>query len=359
MKIKNKTTGQWEQFYLANYAAMPEYDTTVTETSENAPTSAAVKNYVDNRTVPYVDSGYYQTPTSWTIVTEAPSSYVSGRLYLVCPDWMMKTINVSCTGAMDSSISFESLTCVMQNPSDHTQQQSFNILLPTQWDSSEKKVPQYGCDMGLIPYFTKESGSTQAVAIYATVEGRDSRTYLEDYAQINVANVENGVTYYFEAEGTYPPVRHLSGDLSYSLSINVDGGGGTACLTGDTAIKTITGDKPIKDIRIGDAVLDAENKPVLVTKIYSHETKTLYRTVFKNKDNFLATASHKIRTNHGIVRCFGLVKDLEVMRSDGSTFTVLAHETVNLLEPVKVYEIMTETGTYQLTNGVINESEEI
>ena len=359
MKIKNKTTGQWEQFYMAGYAAMPEYDTTVSGTSKNAPTSAAVKNYVDNRTIPYIDSGYYQTPTSWTIVTEAPSLYISGRLYLVCPDWMMKTINVNCTGAVDSSISFESLTCVMQNPSDHTQQQSFNILLPTQWDSSEKKVPQYGCDMGLIPYFTKESGSTQAITIYATVEGRDSRTYLKDYAQINVSNVENGVTYYFEAKGSYPSVRHLSGDLSYSLSINVDGGGGVACLTGDTAIKTITGDKPIKDIRIGDAVLDAENRPVLVTKVYSHETKTLYRTVFKNKDNFLATASHKIRTNHGVVCCFGLVKDLEVLRSDGSTFTVLAHETVNLLEPVKVYEIMTETGTYQLTNGVINESEEI
>lgn len=50
MKIKNKTTGQWEQFYMAGYAAMPDYDTTVTETSENAPTSAAVKNYVDTRT---------------------------------------------------------------------------------------------------------------------------------------------------------------------------------------------------------------------------------------------------------------------------------------------------------------------
>lgn len=359
MKIKNKTTGQWEQFYMAGYAAMPDYDTTVTETSENAPTSAAVKNYVDNRTVPYVDSGYYQTPTSWTIVTEAPSSYVSGRLYLVCPDWMMKTLYVNCTGTVDSSISFESLTCVMQNPSDHAQQQSFNILLPTQWDNSEKKVPQYGCDMGLIPYFTKESGSTQAITLYATIEGRDSRTYLEDYAQINISNVENGVTYYFEAEGTYPPVRYLSGDLSYTLSINVDGGGGVACLTGDTAIKTITGDKPIKDIRIGDAVFDAENRPVLVTKTYSHEVKTLYRTVFTNKDNFLATASHKIKTTHGTVTCFGLVKDLEVLRSDGSTFTVLAHETVNLKDFVKVYEIMTETGTYQLTNGVINESEDI
>ena len=123
--------------------------------------------------------------------------------------------------------------------------------------------------------------------------------------------------------------------------------------------KTISGDKAIKDIKIGDAVLDAENRPVLVTKIYSHEVKTLYRTVFTNKDNFLATASHKIKTTHGTVTCFGLVKDLEVLRSDGSTFTVLAHETVNLKDFVKVYEIMTETGTYQLTNGVINESEDI
>lgn len=359
MKIKNKTTGQWEQFYMAGYAAMPDYDTTVTGTSENAPTSAAVKNYVDNRTVPYVDSGYYQTPTSWTIVTETPSSFESGRLYLVCPDWVMKALHVNCAGTVDSSVNFESVLCVMQNPSDHAQQQSFSVLLPTSYDSSEKKVPQYGCDMGLIPYFTRESGTSQVVSMNAVIEGRDSRTSLQDYAQINEGAIVNGTTYYFEADEHYPPVRYLNGDLSYTLSINIDGGGGVACLTGDTLIKTISGDKAIKDIKIGDAVLDAENRPVLVTKTYSHEVKTLYRTVFTNKDNFLATASHKIKTTHGTVTCFGLVKDLEVLRSDGSTFTVLAHETVNLLEPVKVYEIMTETGTYQLTNGVINESEEI
>lgn len=359
MKLKNKTTGQWDQFYLAGYAAMPDYDTTVTGTSENAPTSAAVKNYVDTRTVPYYDSGYYQTPTSWTIVTETPSSFESGRLYLVCPDWAMKAFRVNCAGTVDSSVNFESVLCVMQNPSDHAQQQSFSVLLPTSHDSSEKKVPQYGCDMGLIPYFTRESGTSQVVSMNAVIEGRDSRTSLQDYAQINEGAIVNGTTYYFEADEHYPPVRYLSGDLSYTLSINIDGGGGVACLTGDTLIKTISGDKAIKDIKIGDAIFDAENRPVLVTKTYSHEVKTLYRTVFTNKDNFLATASHKIKTTHGTVTCFGLVKDLEVMRSDGSTFTVLAHETVNLKDFVKVYEIMTETGTYQLTNGVINESEDI
>lgn len=359
MKLKNKTTGQWDQFYLAGYAAMPEYDTTISGASGNAPTSAAVKTYVDNRTVPYYNSGYYQTPTSWTIVTETPSSFESGRLYLVCPDWAMKVLHVNCAGTVDSSVNFESVLCVMQNPSDHAQQQSFSVLLPTSHDSSEKKVPQYGCDMGLIPYFTRESGTSQVVSMNAVIEGRDSRTSLQDYAQINKGAIVNGTTYYFEADEHYPPVRYLSGDLSYTLSINIDGGGGVACLTGDTLIKTISGDKAIKDIKIGDAVLDAENRPVLVTKTYSHEVKTLYRTVFTNKDNFLATASHKIKTTHGTVTCFGLVKDLEVLRNDGSTFTVLAHETVNLKDFVKVYEIMTETGTYQLTNGVINESEDI
>ena len=33
MKIKNKATGQWEQFYMAGYAAMPNYDATVTDAS--------------------------------------------------------------------------------------------------------------------------------------------------------------------------------------------------------------------------------------------------------------------------------------------------------------------------------------
>lgn len=359
MKLKNKTTGQWDQFHLAGYAAMPEYDTTISGASGNAPTSAAVKSYVDNRTIPYVDSGYYQTPTSWTIVTETPSSFESGRLYLVCPDWAMKALYVNCAGTVDSSVNFESVLCVMQNPSDHAQQQSFSVLLPTSHDSSEKKVPQYGCDMGLIPYFTRKGGTSQVVSMNAVIEGRDSRASLQDYAQINEGAIVNGTTYYFKADEHYPSVRYLSGDLSYTLSINIDGRGGVACLTGDTLIKTISGDKAIKDIKIGDAVLDAENRPVLVTKTYSHEVKTLYRTVFTNKDNFLATASHKIKTTHGTVTCFGLVKDLEVLRSDGSTFTVLAHETVNLKDFVKVYEIMTETGTYQLTNGVINESEDI
>lgn len=356
MKVKNKTTGNWDQITLGSVTIDNSLDS---DSTTHGASVHAVKNYVDTRTIPYYDSGYYQTPTSWTIVTETPSSFESGRLYLVCPDWAMKALYVDCAGTVDSSVNFESVLCVMQNPEDHAQQQSFSVLLPTSYDSSEKKVPQYGCDMGLIPYFTRESGTSQVVSMNAVIEGRDSRTYLQDYVQINESDIANGTTYYFEADEFYPQVRYLNGDLNYTLSINIDGGGGVACLTGDTAIKTITGDKPIKDIRIGDAVLDAENRPVLVTKIYSHETKTLYRTVFTNKDNFLATASHKIKTTHGTVTCFGLVKDLEVLRSDGSTFTVLAHETVNLLEPVKVYEIMTETGTYQLTNGVINESEDI
>lgn len=361
MKIKNKTTGQWDQFYLAGYAAMPEYDTTISGTSGNAPTSAAVKTYVDNRTVPYYDSGYYQTPTSWTIVTDTPQSFEPGRLYLVCPDWVIvDDFYVNSSGTVDSSIDYESTLIVMQNPNDHTQQQSYSMALSTSYDSTPKKVPQYGCDVGLIPYFTRESGSSQTVSLYATLEGRDAQTRLEDYATLDESNVSNGTTYYFVSEERYPSEKYLASDiLHYNLSLNIDGGGGVACLTGDTLIKTIAGDKAIKDIKVGDAVLDAENRPVLVTKTYSHEVKNLIRIVFNNKDNFLATGTHKILTAHGVVKCYGLVKDLEVKRSDGSTFKVIAQERVNLKDFVKVYEIMTETGTYQLTNGVINESEDI
>ena len=145
MKLKNKTTGQWDQLYLAGYAAMPELDTTITAGSQNAATTAAIKTSVDGRTIPYVSSGYYQTPTAWTIVGEMPAVPDSSTLYLVCPDWMIREwFTASLNGTVDSSIDFESVTVVMQNPSDHTQQQSFDLTFPTSWDTSDKKVPQYG-----------------------------------------------------------------------------------------------------------------------------------------------------------------------------------------------------------------------
>ena len=360
MKLKNKTTGQWDQLYLAGYAAMPELDTAVTAGSQNAVTGGAIKTYVDNRTIPYVNNGYYQTPTAWTIVTEMPSTWQSGMLYLVCPDWVMKEYFMcNLSGTLDSTIDFESVTCVMQNPNDHTQQQSFSLTYPTSYDSSSKKVPQYACDVGLIPYFIRESGTSQQVDMQGTLEGRDSNTYLRDYATLSAYEIANGTTYYFTSSG-YDETRPLySPDLTYSLNISVYMDGGVACLTGDTLIRTIAGDKAIKDLKVGDAVLNAEHQPVLVTKIYSHEVSTLYRITLSNKDEFLATESHKIRTTRGTVTCFALVKDLEVLRYDGSTFRVMAHEKIDMRNPIKVYEIQTETGTYLLSNGVINESEDI
>ena len=365
MKIKNKTTGQWEPFYMAGYAAMPEYDATVTETSANAPTSAAVKNYVDGRTIPYIDNGYYKIPTEWTIVGDMPADPNPSTLYFVCPDWVVKdNFIVNLDGSVDTSIiTFESVSCIMQNPNDNTQQQSFDITFPTSYDTSLKKVPQYGCNVGLIPYYTKNSSSQQSISMSAYLEGRDSNTYLQDYAFLNESNIINGATYYLQAEEIYPPLRYLGGDeLHYKLNITIDGGGdsgGMACLTEDTLIKTIAGDKEIKDIKVGDAVIDEKNIAVLVTKIYTHDINTLYKIILNNGDSFIASGSHKIKTTVGTVPCFCLVKDLQVKRSDGSTFTVTSHDRIKMKNPIKVYEIQTETGTYLLANGVINESEDI
>lgn len=81
---------------------------------------------------------------------------------------------------------------------------------------------------------------------------------------------------------------------------------GFACLVGNTIIATDKGNKPIKDIKVGDMVLTREGyKKVLFTK--NKGKKTVYDIDFGYKTSIIATDDHRIFTSEG----WKCIKDLK------------------------------------------------
>lgn len=79
--------------------------------------------------------------------------------------------------------------------------------------------------------------------------------------------------------------------------MSIESPGGSACLKGDTWIKTSEGRKMIKDIQVGDIVIDKENKKVLVTKIFNHDVNCMTRIRLSNGAKIETSLSHKFETN--------------------------------------------------------------
>ena len=114
----------------------------------------------------------------------------------------------------------------------------------------------------------------------------------------------------------------------------------------------------IKDIQVGDTVIDKENKEVLVTKIFNHNVNCMTRIRLSNGAKIETSLSHKFETNWGIAKSVNLVKDIKLKCGNGSFFKIIKSENIKT-DLETVYEIMTETGSYQLDNGIINICEEI
>lgn len=129
-------------------------------------------------------------------------------------------------------------------------------------------------------------------------------------------------------------------------------------LKGDTPIKTSnTRTKQIKDLAVGDTVIDAKGNKTKVVKVFSHTVNTTFNITLSNEDVLVASYGHKFSINNHFRKACQVVKDHKLDRGDGSTFDVTATEIKQ--EEMEVYEILTESGTYTLGNGIICECEAI
>lgn len=354
---------EWSSIDLSNYLAKDNTDS-YTPTADYNP---ATKKYVDDNTLPYYDSGYYMTPTRWTIVSELPDYPASNTLYFVSPDYVEQYINTNVTSnGFNSGVTWSHITNLFMKTDDHTDiVETWQNTAPnsgSQSTSWQVHAPKYDVAVGATPNFT--NSNSEDLYMHGVLEQRDPQTTALRYsAYLNVeSNLASGTTYYFDSDDYDTPTVsgaipiYIPGSTSFFYTIGTNGG--LACLKGDTPIKTKgSKTKQIKNIEVGDVVTDAEGNGTEVIKIYKHTIPETYNITLSNGDTLVASPCHKFSIKGRYRYACQVVKDHKLDRGDGSTFDVTATEVKQ--EEMEVYEILTKSGTYTLANGIICECEAI
>lgn len=328
------------------------------------------KKYVDDSVadfIPFYDSGYYMTPTRWTIVSELPAYPANNTLYFVSPDYVEQYINTNVTSnGFNSGVTWSHITNLFMKTDDHTDVietwQNTASNSGSQRTSWQVHAPKYDVAVGATPNFT--NSNSEDLYMHGVLEQRDPQTTALRYsAYLNVeSNLASGTTYYFDSDDHDTPTVsgaipiYIPGSTSFFYTIGTNGG--LACLKGDTPIKTKGNKtKQIKNIEVGDVVTDAEGNGTEVIKIYKHTIPETYNITLSNGDTLVASPCHKFSIKGRYRYACQVVKDHKLDRGDGSTFDVTATEVKQ--EEMEVYEILTKSGTYTLANGIICECEAI
>ncbi|MBU5669550.1 DNA (cytosine-5-)-methyltransferase [Peptoniphilus sp. MSJ-1] len=98
--------------------------------------------------------------------------------------------------------------------------------------------------------------------------------------------------------------------------------GGFPCFSGDTLVTTITGVKPIKDIKVGERVLTHNSKFKEVLNVWKKESDDLYKIKYQGSDGLRVTGNHKLyvrsKTENGFTdaywkECKDLDTDLDYL----------------------------------------------
>lgn len=170
---------------------------------------------------------------------------------------------------------------------------------------------------------------------------------------------------YSDDLGTVIISRNADGNLP---TLEIQGGGGMACFTGETLVHTSKGLKQIKDITMDDFVLsenNEEDKEVApIYRLFNHKVNKLYNIVLDTVDKEIIKASwsHPFYTvNRGEV----LAKDLTIsdilLNINNKEINIKNIGIEELKEPETVYEIGVgrNNNYYVGKNGILVHNEPI
>lgn len=141
-------------------------------------------------------------------------------------------------------------------------------------------------------------------------------------------------------------------------------GGGLACLTGDTLVKTKNNYIPIKNLEVGNVVLSYNKTTQIVEekriyKTYSHRPSKIYNIIIETGDIIKATSSHEFYTDKGIISTEQLKVGDNLIDVNGKFVEILDIKCIENDE--EVYEIWVEdNNNYIITdNDILSSCEEI
>lgn len=364
---QGEATGIMFYFTSADINYIPTNGSFGTAFNPTQPYHPATKKYVDDNILPYEDNGYYVKPTKWTVVSALPTEAIDDTtLYIVAPDYEERTVSTTVTSnGFNSGVDWSHITnnfIKVGTTADPDIVESWQNTAEnsgyytTNWSV---KTPKYNVNIACTPMFTNTYN--EDLYMHGLVEMRDSRGYLRYTAYVDVdENLQSGQLCYYDRddEGTYTDPISLNTNCPISFNYTIGTNGGLACLKGDTSIKVKGGKtKMIKSIKVGDIVIGADGKETKVIKLYNHKVPVTFNITLSNDDTLVASDCHKFSIKGHYRYACQVVKDHKLDRVDGSTFDVLGTEIKE--EETEVYEILTESGTYTLGNGIICECEAI
>ena len=349
------------------------YGSAYNPTSSYNPTT---KKYVDDKItsenankLAYKDNGYYIKPTGWTVVSEEPEWPNSSIIYFVCPDYVKDTMmtNVRWAG-LNEGTTYSHITTNLVNPDTDNVVETWQSSVPdgtvtNMSTQTEVKLPKYDVNVGATPMFTDTSGDNLYLTGY--IDFRDPETTaLRWQVYLDEENITSGTLYWFDEDdmGELSPTDYAinlgGGYMSIGIYYTVGTNSGLACLAKGTKIM-IPGNKTkaIDKLKVGDKVIDAEGKETIITKVFSHKVPMVFDITLPNGNIITASSHHKFKIGKFFRKACQVAKDSELVRQDQSTYKVVSCDIRE--EEIEVYEILTESNTYTLDNGLICECEAI
>lgn len=157
---------------------------------------------------------------------------------------------------------------------------------------------------------------------------------------------------YDEVNTLYDAIVYEDGNPSYSNVFSLILGVGQACLAEDTKIATADGFEKIKDLKLGDKVLDENDEETTIEKIYGHIIYNPYIITLDNNETIVCSHDHKFKTQKGIKTADSLTLEDTLYNYKITDISVENREQ-------NVYEIRTTNGNYKLANGIVCECEVI
>ena len=349
------------------------YGSAYNPTSSYNPTT---KKYVDDKItsenankLSYIDNGYYKKPTGWTVVSEEPAWFNSSVIYFVCPDYVLDTMftNVRWDG-LNSGTTYSHITTNFVKPDSGDIVETWQSTVPDGTTTSattqtEVKMFKYDVNVGATPMFTDTTGDNLYLTGY--IEFRDPEsTALRWQVYLDEENITSGTLYWFDEDdmGELTPTDYAinlgGGYMSIGIYYTVGTNSGLACLAKGTKI-TVPGNKTkaIDKLKVGDKVIDAEGNETTITKIYNHKVPMVFDITLPNGEIVTASSHHKFKIGKFFRKACQVAVGSELVRQDSSTYKVSDCSVRE--EEIEVYEILTESNTYTLANGLICECEAI
>lgn len=210
--------------------------------------------------------------------------------------------------------------------------------------------------VGIRFWFTYSEDSSENVYLQANFKNPSYEWNM--YNEVPMSKKEtNDLIYWFDDTNSYPSGASImdllrnSSDLVFETWMGISTGG-MACLAEDTEIATIDGFEKIKDLKLGDKVLDENDEETTIEKIYGHIIYNPYVITLDNNETIVCSHDHKFKTQNGIKTADSLTLE----------DTLYDYRIVNISVKNKeqnVYEIRTTSENYRLANGIVCECEVI